>query len=156
MFWTPLPSPFFAGLACGASPALRAFVPAPKVQDARIQATLSAPCIVPIGYKSFYKHTSPSTFILHLLSLYLYYVQYTIYAHASTPSKGNFWRSLTPLSGPGSEFCSTNTTLGLQKGQNFAFGAWPPAALAEGPYRYAPSSPQMDLISDHTFIWPGW
>jgi hypothetical protein len=48
VFWTALPGPFRAEPACGASAALRAFVPAPKVRYAQIQVTPSGACIVPM------------------------------------------------------------------------------------------------------------
>jgi hypothetical protein len=43
VFWIVLPGPFCAELAGGARAALRAFVPAPRVRDARIPL-LCAPC----------------------------------------------------------------------------------------------------------------
>jgi hypothetical protein len=40
VFWSALPSSLCVGFSCGASVALCAFIPAPKVQDAQIQAEL--------------------------------------------------------------------------------------------------------------------
>jgi hypothetical protein len=54
VFWIALPSPFCAEPACGARAALRAFVPAPRAQDAQIQVTPKAQdaqiqgCCVPV------------------------------------------------------------------------------------------------------------